>query len=129
MVRGKALSSDLRNVIIESWKNGISYKTISENLYLSKSTVQYIVSRFKLTGNIKVKKKSGCPRKTSSHDDRALRRIIKHSRRDTTAEIKNSWENHIRKQISLMTCRRRMKEMGYGFYKVKTRFFGNCIIS
>lgn len=123
MVRGKALSEDLRKSIIDAHDKGKSYKKIAVDFNLAKSTVQYIVNTFKETKSLKIKSKTGGPRKTTSADDRQLRRIIRKNPHATTVEIKGEWEKVTQCEVSTMTCNRRIKELGYGFYKVSYLHF------
>ena len=116
MARGVALSQDLRNLIIKAFKEGKSSYQIAKNLFIARSSVQNIISLFKKTGDVKLKRKTGRPSIAKPADYRALKRIIVKNRRETAAAITVEWRNHLKKDISVDTCKRSMKKIGYKFY-------------
>lgn len=118
MARGVAVSEDLRNRVISEWKNGKSLSFISNKLILKKSTVQYIIKHFQQNRTVIQKRRGGSKKITSETQNRVLRRIIKSSRRSNAAELREKWVEAIDKDVSVSTCRRRIKTLGYSFYKV-----------
>lgn len=119
MVRGKPVSKEIREKIIRLHKENKSLAEIKDQLLISsRSTVQYVVKNFCKTGNLDPKKKPGRKPSTTAAENRRLTWIIRQNRRSTTVDIKNQWEESISKTMSTQTCRRRLKSMGYGFYKV-----------
>lgn len=118
MVRGRALSHDMRNSIVTAHKNGVSGHKIVKNLNIPQGTVRNIIKQFKQEGNIQQKVKTGRRSKITERDERALRAIIKQDRRAASREIAVKWSHAIGKRVSKDTCLRKMKKMGYGFYKV-----------
>ena len=118
MVRGKALSNDIRNSIVAAHKNGVSGHKIAKNLNIPQGTVRNIITLFKQNGNIQTKVKTGRRCKISERDERALRAIIKQDRRAASKEIAVKWSHAIGRRVSKDTCLRKIKKLGYGFYKV-----------
>lgn len=118
MPRGVATSPDLRLKVIECFKKGESYSNISERLMLPKSTVQSLINHYKKNGTIDQKRRMGSKPMTSPAENRMLGRIIRSNRRCSTAVLKEKWELSIGKSMSTQTCRRKIKSLGYGFYKV-----------
>lgn len=118
MVRGKSLSCDMRNSIVAAHESGLSGHKIAKNLSIPQGTVRNIISQFKKTGNIQTKVKTGRASKITKRDERALRTLIKQDRRASSRELAVKWADAIGRPISKDTCLRRMKKMGYGFYKV-----------
>lgn len=119
MARGVATSPELRNKVIQCFKNGESYSKISERLLLAKSTVQSVINHYKKTGTIDVKQRKGSIPMTTPAENRILGRLIRSNRRCSTAVLKEKWESSIGKTMSTQTCRRKIKSLGYGFYKVR----------
>lgn len=119
MARGKPLSSDLRTKVLTLHDKGFSLKSIADRLILSRSTVQYVIKNFNSTKSIAPKPKTGRKPATTSAENRLLNRIVRNDRRSTTVNIKNQWETSIGKTLSTQTCRRRIKSLGYNYYKVK----------
>lgn len=118
MARGVALSRDLRESIIKAFETGLSSYKIAKNFNLPRSSVQNIITKFKTSGNVEIGKKTGCPAIAKPCDCRVLKNIIKENRRQTAAAITVQWRERIQKSISIDTCKRTMKKMGYKFYKV-----------
>lgn len=113
MVRGKALDSDLKQLIITEYKQkGTPYQQISMNLGVARSTVHNIIKKHEERMAIDAKPKYGCPRKTSQGDDFALQNVVKTHPHASLVDIKRNWEIAIRKPVSMTTCRRRLQELG-----------------
>lgn len=120
MVRGKSLSSDLREVIINLTNSGHSCGNIADRLQLSRHTVRNIVKLYKTTGSIQRKPNLGRTSNIIPSDLRALRRIIKRNRRANCGELSVEWNRVIGKNFSRSTCLRAIKKIGFNFYKVRT---------
>lgn len=118
MARGVALSRDLRESIIKAFQTGLSSYKIAKNFSLPRSSVQNIITKYKNSGNVEIGKKTGRPTIAKPRDCRVLKKIIKENRRQTAAAITVEWKSRIKKNISVDTCKRTMKKLGYSFYKV-----------
>lgn len=118
MARGKPISIEIRKKIIKMSENGISYAKIARTLFMSKSSIQYVIKSFKENNTVDTRPRKGKQQITSPSDNRILGRTIRENRRATTAYIKDEWEKSTGKSISIDTCRRRLKSLGYGYYKV-----------
>ena len=60
-------------------KTGLSQRQISEQLGVSKSSVQRAIEKFNMEGIYNNRKKSGRPRKTTPRDDNTMKRIVARS--------------------------------------------------
>lgn len=118
MVRGKALSNDLRKVIVNLHNAGNSAGKIANQLLLSRYTVRNIVKLYKTTGAIQEKPNLGRTSKITPTNMRALRRILKQNRRANCGELSVEWNRATGKCFSRSTCVRAIKRLGYQFYKV-----------
>lgn len=87
MPRGKPVSQELRQRIVEKLKNNMSERTISCQLDLSKSTVHYIIKKFKETGRMTAGKAKGKERILTAKEMRIFRRHIRATRNDNIADI------------------------------------------
>lgn len=121
MARGKPVTEDVRKLIITSNKNGKSAYQIAKDLSLPRSTIQTIIEHHRKHGTVSCLKKTGRSRITSKAENRILRRIIKKNRRARAGELTVLWRDAIKKNISVDTCKRVMKRMGYGFYTAKEK--------
>lgn len=121
MARGKPIAEEVRKIIISSNNNGKSAYQIAKDLLLPRSSVQSIIQHHKKNGSVSILKKCGRPRITSDADNRALKKIIKKNRRARAGEITLLWREMIKKDVSVDTCKRALKRMGYGFYTAKEK--------
>ena len=83
----KPLKSEVKNLIIGMHRLKARNVDIAGECGLSASTVQSVVSKFKLSGSVKRKKPSGRPRILTSRDHRHLIRDIEQSQRSTTDQL------------------------------------------
>lgn len=118
MGRGKTVSPEIRKLIIEWYNQEKTPNQIGKELKLSRSTVGTIIGVFKKRGNVSTKFK-GRQSKVSARDSRKLRNIVVVNRRETAAAINLEWKEAIKKSVSTSTCKRTLKKMGFGFYKVR----------
>lgn len=121
MGRGKPIGEELRKIIISSQNAGKSCYKISKELMLPRSTVQSIVQHYKKTGQISCLKKTGRPRMTSDAENRVLKKLIRSNRRARAGELTVQWRDMIHKDVSVDTCKRVLKRMGYSFYTAKEK--------
>lgn len=121
MGRGKPVGEELRKRIVCGIEAGKSSYQISKDLTLPRSTVQSIIQHYKKNGNTSCLKKTGRPRITSEAENRILKKIIKKNRRARAGELTVHWRDMIDKDVSVDTCKRVLKRMGYGFYTAKEK--------
>ena len=98
-------------------KTGLSQRQISEQLGVSKSSVQRAIEKFNMEGIYNNRKKSGRPRKTTPRDDNTMKRIVAQS---STSSCKSVRANLLRKgtNVSISTISRRLStEFGLKSYK------------
>jgi transposase len=74
MAKRRELSSDIKKLIIDKHKTGISYNKISENLHVPKSTIQSIIRKYQEFGSTANLPRAGRPRKISP---RMTRKIVR----------------------------------------------------
>ncbi|CAH0717106.1 unnamed protein product, partial [Brenthis ino] len=121
MGRGKPVCEELRKRIVCGVDAGKSSYQISKDLILPRSTVQSIIQHYKKNRTTSCLKKTGRPRITSAVENRILKKIIKKNRRARAAELTVQWKDMIHKDVSVDTCKRVLKRMGYGFYTDKEK--------
>ncbi|ROL53202.1 Transposable element Tcb2 transposase [Anabarilius grahami] len=97
--------------IIGLHKNGFTDKDIVATKIAPKSTMYRFIKNFKERGSILVKKASGRPRKSSTRQDRLLKRIQLRDRSATSAELAQEWQQ-AGVSASARTVRRRLLEDG-----------------
>ena len=89
----KATSEDLRNRIVILIDLGESQRMVAKRLMVSQGTVWSIVKRFRETGNVAVKRRSGRPRSFKGRSLKSLERYVFKYPDATLAEIENHFKN------------------------------------
>ncbi|XP_075150945.1 uncharacterized protein LOC142225054 [Haematobia irritans] len=122
MIRGKPLCEEIRILIIDKFKSGKTYGQISTDLRIPRSTIQSIVSKYKVCGNFGNNVSNrGRTSKISLRDKRALANIIKQNRRSTIRDIALKWSEAIGKPVKREWTQLQLKSIGYNFYKAKQK--------
>lgn len=92
MGKNKELSLDLRQRIIDAYLKGLGYKAISKKFEVPRSTVKGTVARFKETGGISSKPRSGRIAKVTPKLKRRFIRQVNINPRTTRKEIQAELE-------------------------------------
>lgn len=119
MTRGKAVSEDVRKIIVSLSRSGKSASEIGNIVNLSRYTVRNIIRLYKTTASIAQKQKTGRKRRVTNINKRALRRILVENRRSNYGEISILWITATGKNFSRTTCHRVAVELGF---KLQGRF-------
>ena len=108
----KEYSTDLRSVVVQHYLNGDSYAEIVDKVLIPRSSVQYIIEKYKKTKCIINLSGRGRKRKTTSAVDRIIQRKIKTDRRKSASKVKNEVENELGVVIHTNTVRNRLHDIG-----------------
>ncbi len=87
MGRGSPVCQQIREKIIEMFKNNVPQRKIGRDLDISPSTVHNIIKRFKESGGISVRKGQGHKPKLNNRDLRSLRRHCIKNRLSSISDI------------------------------------------
>ena len=82
MVKTREISAALREQCIGVYKGGSSITKISNTLKVNKSTIYYIIQRWKLNGSTRNSTRSGRPSLISKRGCRQLKGIVKKEPKD-----------------------------------------------
>ena len=88
----KDLFGELRDRIVRRHKSAEGYKTISRVLKVPKSTVSYIIRKWKEYGTTQTLPRAGCPTKLSNWTRRTLVRKVTYNPMTTVVEILNTYK-------------------------------------
>ena len=111
----KEYSNDLRETVVKHFLNGDSEREISQKVLMPRTSVHYIIQKYKSTKCIANINGRGRKRKTTLHTDRLIQRKIKTDRRKPASSVKAELLTELRISISESTVRRRAHEIGlYG---------------
>ena len=103
MGRGSSLCPQLREKIVEQFKNIISQSKIARNLGISTSTVHNIIKRFRESGEITARKRHGRKPRLNDCDLRSLRRHCLKNRHECVKDITKWAQENFRKPLSVNT--------------------------
>ena len=105
----------MRSLVVKHFENGDSYAVIAKKTLLPRSTVQYIIKRYKNTKCIVNMRGRGRRRKTTAAVDRIIQRKIKADWRKSASSVKVELEKEYGVIIHANTVRNRIHEIGlYG---------------
>lgn len=116
MGRGKPTDIRVRQVIIEKFHQGKSFRKISSEIGLPWTTVQGIIKHFGNTASLKIIGKSSGRRPiVTERNRRLLMKICKNSRRSSLRNITAQWNSQTGLNISRECCRKWIHKCGLGF--------------
>ena len=121
----KEYSNDLREVVIKRFLNGDSEREISCKVLIPRSSVNYMITKYKsmkCIGNIIWR---GRKRKTTIHTDRIIQRKIKTDHRKSSTSVKAELQTELNITISETTIRRRAHEIGLYWRVVRKKLYLN----
>ena len=108
----KEHSDDMRETVIKHYLNGLTEREIVTHVLIPRTSIHYIIAKYKSTkciGNIIGR---GRKRKTTVHTDRLIQRKIKGNRSVSSLSVKMELQNDLNINISETTIRRRAHEAG-----------------
>ncbi|CAF1185651.1 unnamed protein product [Rotaria magnacalcarata] len=108
----KEYSNDLRELAIKHFQSGVSERNIAQKVLIPRTSVHYIISKYKSTkciGNIIGR---GRKRKTTVHVDRCIRRKIMANRRISSSAIKTELLSELGIAVFESTIKRTSHEAG-----------------
>ncbi|XP_061654971.1 zinc finger and SCAN domain-containing protein 2-like isoform X1 [Phyllopteryx taeniolatus] len=104
--RGSPLCEQVREKIVEQFKDNVPQRTIARNLGISSSTVHNIIKRFRESGEITACKRQGRKPTLNARDLRSLKRRCINNRHQCVKDITTWAQEHFRKPTSVNTVRR-----------------------
>ena len=125
MGRGSPLCEQMREQIVEQFKNNISQRAIARNLGISSSTVHNIIKRFRESGEITARKRQGRKPTLDGRDLRPLRRYCIKNPHQCVKDITTWAQEHFRKPLSVTTVRRYICKCKLNLYYAKRKPFIN----
>lgn len=127
MGRGTPLCEELREKIVQMFRNNISQRAIARNLGISPSSVHNIIKRFREYGEISTKKRQGSKPKLDARDLRMLRRHCIANRHQSIQNITMWAQDHFKTTLSATTIRRYIIKCNLNLYYAKRKPFINKI--
>ena len=89
IARGKELTNSQKDQIVKLWNEGKSYRRISDNLYISFTTISSFISSYKKCQTVVNQRRICAPRKISSRFSMKLTRQIKQNPMVTRQELQD----------------------------------------
>ncbi len=127
MGRGSPVCQQIREKIIEMFKNNVPQRKIGRDLDISPSTVHNIIKRFKESGGISVRKGQGRKPKLNNRDLRSLRRHCIKNRHSSISDITTWAQDYFGKPLSSTTIRSYIHKCQLKLYCAKRKPFVNSV--
>lgn len=125
MPRGKPVTDDLRKLVIKKFIGNKSERQIAKECELAKSTVHYILKRYKKTGETRPGKAKGRRLIFTQREMRIFRRYIRTHRSNSVSDITQWARTFFEKVVSESTIRRCITRCKHKLYKAKRKPFVN----
>lgn len=119
MPKTRELTEVERGQIVVLEKQGLSVSAIARQVKCARSTVRMTIKRYKESGSLTNKPKTGRKRKTTSRDERVLERMSLRDRKKGSKQLSSELFRLHNVAISPRTVRRRLCELNLGGYKAR----------
>ena len=96
----RRLSTDSRWQIIGSHRAGLSTRQIAREFNINQSQVSRLLQRWRQTGGVDDRQRSGRPRLTSARQDRALLRTARQNRFLSARQLRDIWGRHVSRRTT-----------------------------
>lgn len=123
----KEVSDEVKILIIKHLRSGLTEKKIGEIVNRPRSTVQYIIKKWKETKSVENKQRSGRPKALSIADNRWLVRQIQKNPKTNATILCNNAKEYLGKEITPQTIRNSLKIHGYRGRTARKKPFVNKI--
>ncbi len=127
MGRGSPVCQQIREKIIEMFKNNVPQRKIGRDLDISPSTVHNIIKRFKESGGISVRKGQGRKPKLNNRDLRSLRRHCIKNCHSSISDITTWAQDYFGKPLSSTTIRSYIHKCQLKLYCAKRKPYVNSV--
>ncbi len=127
MGRGSPVCQQIREKIIEMFKNNVPQRKIGRDLDILHSTVHNIIKRFKESGGISVRKGQGRKPKLNNRDLRSLRRHCIKNRHSSISDITTWAQDYFGKPLSSTTIRSYIHKCQLKLYCAKRKPYVNSV--
>ncbi len=127
MSRGSPVCQQIREKIIEMFKNKVPQRKIGRDLDISPSTVHNIIKRFKESGGISVHKGQGRKPKLNNRDLRSLRRHCIKNRHSSISDITTWAQDYFGKPLSGTTIHSYIHKCQLKLYCAKRKPYVNSV--
>lgn len=109
--KSKETSLDVRNLIIHHYKLGKTEKSIAEIVQKPRTTIHYIIKKFKTENTVINKERTGRPRKLTEIDERRIVREVRKDPKSNATVLAKFTEEHIGVSVTSQTIRNVLKNM------------------
>ena len=119
--KGKELTPEVKEVAVDLYEQGKNIKDIAEILSISRTTISYVIKKFRERGTVENIKRSGRPCLIKERDYRSLERLVKTDRRAPLGEITARFNEYRDRRVSTKTVKRKLKFHNFkrGVYRKK----------
>ncbi|GJQ79940.1 hypothetical protein Trydic_g18384 [Trypoxylus dichotomus] len=109
MARGNPTSVEKRSRIITLLKEGYSGRQITERISMRSSIVNNIIKRYRTSGTVENRVRSGASRKTTKAEYLGITLLSKRNRKLTVPQIATEVNRGREEQVSVSTVKHRLQ--------------------
>ena len=100
---------------------GVPAFRVAASFGVSPGTISKLGTKFRETGEVKDRPKSGCPKKTTPQEDRFLTLAAMRNRRLTARDLQGRFTQRYQRWLSLQTVRNRLHKASLHAHKAARR--------
>ena len=104
------ISVEKRSLVLEFTNGGMTQKKIAQTLHISRRSVQYLMRKFKETGRVADRERSGRPRILTKRMERRVLRMSKGNPTWTARKVRQ--ESNLTDVVSINTVKRTLRRHG-----------------
>jgi transposase len=108
----RCIEAGICHGIVALRRQGLRQKTIARRYHITQGAVSKILKRFRETGLVTSRPRSGRPLKTSGRDDRDLLRICRRNRTQTVGVLRREWQQTLGFRVSRSLVNARLLKAG-----------------
>lgn len=112
MPKSKEYSNDFKNAVITALKKGKSQSEVAQSFQVSRQLVSAWNKDYIKRKTVENKPRSGRPKKTTSKEDRLIKKLSTSDVRKSAMQIKNELQENYDINIHVSTVKRRLKDFG-----------------
>lgn len=112
MPKSKEYANDFKNAVINALKRGMTQSEVARSFNVSRQLVSAWNKAYIKRKTVENNPRSGCPKKTTSREDRLIKKLSTSDVRKLAVQIRNELQENYDVNIHVSTVKRRLKEVG-----------------
>lgn len=111
--KNKEVPEDIKKLIVQHYNNGLSEQKIADLVARPRTTVHFILKKWKNNHSLENKTRCGRPKVLSETDERWLVRLVKKEPKTNATILSKSVKEHLNIDVTTQTIRNYLKTNNY----------------